>query len=223
MLPPSRHHLAFRKRDKSPALQDASASTKRPRGSARFWSAPLLRRFSVARLISERLPASRHHLAFRKRDKSPALQDASASAKRHRGSARFWSAAPLRRFSVARSISELLPASRHHLAFRKRDKSPALQDASASTKRPRGSARFWSAAPLRRFSVARLISELLPASRHHIAFRKRDKSPALQDASASAQRHRGSARFWSAAPLRRFSVARLISELLTWPRICKPS
>ncbi len=44
---------------------------------------------------------------------------------------------------VVGSISERLPASTHPIAFRKRDKGPALQDAIATTSRLRTSARFW--------------------------------------------------------------------------------
>ena len=48
---------SFRKRDRAPALQNAGATTMRPPKSARFWSAPPLRRFFRGGLGVEDAPS----------------------------------------------------------------------------------------------------------------------------------------------------------------------
>src|SRR5437867_3055848 len=56
----------IQERDRAPALQNAAPTTLRSRTSARFWSAPPLRRFSGARPTCETPRALTHRLAISK-------------------------------------------------------------------------------------------------------------------------------------------------------------
>src|SRR6185503_14862315 len=99
------------------ALQDAGAFAKATRTSARFWSAPLLRRFGISRAVHGPNACGKsrkgalhepYEIRVRARIESgggpPHSKTLARRPKAARSSGRFWSAPPLRRFGFSREV-----------------------------------------------------------------------------------------------------------------------